>query len=376
MRKLILLVILSMLTIISLGQTVIQMVEDMGVYKVPCEINGLKMKMVFDTGAASVSISHSMAEMMLENGYLEKSDLGGQAKSMTADGSIVDHTNIVLRTVKIGELTLKNVNAVVINRQTTPLLFGQSAIQRLGKIMINGNKLIITSHNSQAMDSGKIYTEEELLQIHKDAAELYANRNYIAAVDMYDLLEVNRCLPPYEVSMYASCLSGVGRHEESLQKYLSIVDWTIENEPEELGCLYLRLSEESYFCNEFYNSIRYGGECQVKSGLLSEERCAVTRRICWSYIELGDAESAMNIAKSYLSNYFSYLKISSTDCWTKGYRDRYVAVVYYTIACFYKTYAEGKKYFLISAAWGDKDAIEVCNKFKWNYEEKPYEFVY
>ena len=35
------------------AQTIIQMVEDQGVYKIPCEINGLKVKMVFDTGAAA-----------------------------------------------------------------------------------------------------------------------------------------------------------------------------------------------------------------------------------------------------------------------------------------------------------------------------------
>ena len=39
------------------AQTIVQMVEDKGVYKVPCEINGLKVKMVFDTGAAAVSLS-------------------------------------------------------------------------------------------------------------------------------------------------------------------------------------------------------------------------------------------------------------------------------------------------------------------------------
>lgn len=127
------------------AQTVIQMVEDKGVYKVPCEVNGLKVKMVFDTGAAAVSLSQSLAEMMLDNDYISKSDFVGQAKSLTADGRIIDHTEITLHTVKIGDITLNNVRAVIINSQDTPLLFGQSAIQMLGEVSIKGDKLYIKS---------------------------------------------------------------------------------------------------------------------------------------------------------------------------------------------------------------------------------------
>ncbi len=132
-----------LLPILVSAQAMIQMVEDKGVYKVPCEVNGLKVKMVFDTGAAAVSLSQSLAEMMLDNGYISKSDFVGQAKSLTADGRIIDHTELTLRSVKIGEITLNDVRAFVINSQDTPLLFGQTAIQRLGEVTIKGGKLYI-----------------------------------------------------------------------------------------------------------------------------------------------------------------------------------------------------------------------------------------
>ena len=135
------------------AQTVIQMVEDKGVYKVPCEVNGLKVKMVFDTGAAAVSLSQSLVEMMLDNDYISKSDFIGQAKSLTADGRIIDHTEITLQTVKIGDITLNNVRAVIINSQDTPLLFGQSAIQMLGEVSIKGNKLYIKSGDTTSIGS-------------------------------------------------------------------------------------------------------------------------------------------------------------------------------------------------------------------------------
>lgn len=139
-----------LLPILVSAQAMIQMVEDKGVYKVPCEVNGLKVKMVFDTGAAAVSLSQSLAEMMLDNGYISKSDFLGQAKSLTADGRIIDHTELTLRSVKIGDITLNNVRAVVINSQDTPLLFGQSAIQMLGEVTIKGDKLYIKGNSGSS----------------------------------------------------------------------------------------------------------------------------------------------------------------------------------------------------------------------------------
>lgn len=144
MMKKLLTVLLSILFFAPLNaQTVIQMVADQGVYKVPCEVNGLKVKMVFDTGAAAVSISENLAEMMLENGYLFSDDFGAKSKAITADGRIVDNTLVNLRTVMIGDIKLTNVTAVVIGGQRVPLLFGQSAIQKLGEVSIKGDKLYV-----------------------------------------------------------------------------------------------------------------------------------------------------------------------------------------------------------------------------------------
>ena len=125
------------------AQTIIQMVEDRGVYKIPCEVNGLKVKMVFDTGAAAVSLSSSFAEMLLDNDYISVTDFIGEAKAMTADGRIIDHTELMIHTLKIGDITVNDVKAFVIDSQDAPLLLGQTAIQKLGVISINGDKLYI-----------------------------------------------------------------------------------------------------------------------------------------------------------------------------------------------------------------------------------------
>ncbi len=141
---------LFILLISNLGlhsQTVITMIEDNGVYKVPCEINGLKVKMIFDTGASTLSISSLLTEMMLENNYLTIDDFKGKSKAITADGRIINSTEVLFRTVTLGDITLTNINAVVVGNQYASLLFGQSAIQKLGSISINDDKLYITNKN-------------------------------------------------------------------------------------------------------------------------------------------------------------------------------------------------------------------------------------
>ena len=148
LRKFSSIIIFILLPFMSFGQTIIQMTEDMGVYKIPCEVNGLKAKMIFDTGASMVSLSRSFAELLIENGKLISSDFIGQSKSVVADGRTVEQTNIILRTMRIGDITLKDVKAVVVNEQKAPLLLGQSAIQQLGEISIKGDKLYIQKGGS------------------------------------------------------------------------------------------------------------------------------------------------------------------------------------------------------------------------------------
>ncbi len=125
------------------AQTVIQMVEYKGVYTVLCEVNGMKGRMIFDTGASKISLSNSFCEILLDNGYISESDFVGQGKCITADGRIIDHAEIILHSVKIGDIELNDVPAVVVNNQNAPMLFGQSAIQMLGEVSMKGDKLYI-----------------------------------------------------------------------------------------------------------------------------------------------------------------------------------------------------------------------------------------
>lgn len=116
-----------------------------GVYEVPCTINGLELKFIFDTGASDVTISSVEASFMLKNNYLSKDDVRGKEYFSTATGEIHEGTKINLREIKIGDAVLKNVEASVVKNQQAPLLLGQSVLERFGTITIDNinSKLVI-----------------------------------------------------------------------------------------------------------------------------------------------------------------------------------------------------------------------------------------
>ena len=116
-----------------------------GTFEIPCDINGLPLQMIFDTGASDVSISSVEANFMLKNGYLSEKDIKGKRYYQVANGQLSEGTVITLREVKIGDAVLHNVDASVVKNQYAPLLFGQSAMERFGTITIDNanNKLVI-----------------------------------------------------------------------------------------------------------------------------------------------------------------------------------------------------------------------------------------
>lgn len=116
-----------------------------GTFEIPCEINGLPLQMLFDTGASSVSVSSVEANFMLKNGYLSSKDLGDKEYYVIADGNISEGTQVTLREVKIGDFILKNVKASVSHSLKAPILLGQSVMERFGTITIDniGGKLLI-----------------------------------------------------------------------------------------------------------------------------------------------------------------------------------------------------------------------------------------
>lgn len=143
------------------GQKVIQLTKQNGVYTIPCSINGIKRSLIFDTGASTVTISMKLANLLYSMGKLKDADFKGFGRSQTASGHIINNMSIVLRNIEIEGLNLKNVDAVIIKGQNVPLLLGLSAIQKLGKITLSGNKLVIDTSTLDNLRLSSVRTQIE-----------------------------------------------------------------------------------------------------------------------------------------------------------------------------------------------------------------------
>lgn len=127
-----------------IGEVIVPMEKQKnGLYLIPCTVNGVPLKFIFDTGASNVNISMAEALFLLKNGHINESDIKGTSHAQIANGEIVENTRILLRKIEIGGIEINDVDATVSHNLNAPLLLGQSAISKLGTIQLEGTKLII-----------------------------------------------------------------------------------------------------------------------------------------------------------------------------------------------------------------------------------------
>lgn len=131
------------------SQKIIKLEKINGVYKIPCKVNGIPMNFIFDTGASEVSISLTEAIFLVKQGLLTDNDIKEDVKYKLANGKIEEGTKIILKQIEIEGLILENIEASIIHNLDAPLLLGLNAISKLGKVVLEDNKLIIYPKNIQ-----------------------------------------------------------------------------------------------------------------------------------------------------------------------------------------------------------------------------------
>ena len=76
---------------------------------------------------------------MVRQGQITEDDILGQQQFQDATGGISVGTIIRLKTVEIGGIVLHNVEANVVDNIQAPLLLGQTALSKFGKVTIDYN---------------------------------------------------------------------------------------------------------------------------------------------------------------------------------------------------------------------------------------------
>ena len=291
----------------------IHMEKENGVYKVPCIVNGLKMKFIFDTGAAKVCISSSYAEMMLENGYLDKSDIKGTSKSTIADGSVIDNVVINLRKVEIAGLTIENVPAIVVPTQNAPLLLGQSIIQKLGRVSIDGEDLVI--HNAN------IYTEDEIDVIYEKAIDLYKDKVFSEALKNFKIVydycgeETN----PWILFYMGVCFHNLDDYDSSVKCHLKAIELDDgDNEDNILYQIYLKLAATFSLNKDYSKSVEYS-KLMLKYAINDTERAEAFWNIGSKSNNTNNFVEGLSYLDKAINTYKSILKrrrLDPDEAWT------------------------------------------------------------
>ena len=359
---------ISLLLLLSLsiyhlhGQIIVNMEQDGGVYRVPCSVNGVKMKFIFDTGASAVSLSKSMATYMEDNGNLKKSDYLGKSQSQIADGSVVSVDVVNLKDFEIGGLHLKNVVATVKDGQNVPLLMGQSAIEKLGRISIEGNRLIIHNYTLNLSAS----EQASLREIIRNA---YRSGNYALGIESLEKLRLGAEYVDEDYYYFVVTLFANHEFERVLEVYN---DWKsmgpksypyyCERVLTIVGDTFSVINRPTEALKAYQESLSYADEYSIAYIYMMMADC---------YFELGRKMDMENNLKKGLSAQYSLLDRSISDVMAGSIQDEILGGLYYRYALFEehftKDYSQLDFYIKLSAKCGDERAIDYCFKNGINY---------
>ncbi len=355
MRKLVFLLCMMLVVATGGAQEVIEMEPTgSGTYKITCAINGAPMRMYFDTGASGVSLSSSAAGYLLQNGFLKQKDLVGMGMSSIADGSTVKTFIAILRDVSIGSVHIKNVQALIDQNQSAPMLFGMSAIQSLGTVTIDGNRLII--HQTH-------YTEKDVPKLEREVDTYITNGNFSAAYN--DLMKINQAvgLSPKNALKHAICCYNLELFEECLgscaQWLQSYGNRNNDGEAEVYG-----LVADSYF-----NLAKYQDAVPWFQRWLSlgkgDANMVSLRTFCLGqcYFSLNDMRNALPCFKSAASMRRRILGVTINDIQYGRVHDDALGLMFKLYAISYLKAGQQRpclQLLVISARCGDEESRQFC----------------
>ncbi|MHB8137996.1 MAG: retropepsin-like aspartic protease family protein [Smithellaceae bacterium] len=127
-----------------------------GVYHTSVTLNEvLTIDFIIDSGASDVSISPDVALTLIKTNTIRSQDWLPGRYYKFANGSTAKSVRFKLRTLKLGNKTLRDVTCSISKSIDAPMLLGQSALEKLGGYSIDYDKMVITfnvNKNRTAID--------------------------------------------------------------------------------------------------------------------------------------------------------------------------------------------------------------------------------
>jgi clan AA aspartic protease (TIGR02281 family) len=335
-------------------------------YRLPCTVNGLSLNFILDTGADEVSISLSEALFMLKNGYIDENDLLNTEYYQLANGEIVEGTKLVLRTLKIGGLTIKNVEASIVHTMNAPLLLGQSALSKLGMITIDyaKNQLIINEQK-------EVYATQKgtALDYFLLGNESFNQSNFSLATEYYSkAIEINN---KYLRAYYnrGTALSKLKDHKGAISDYNKAIELN-----HDFADAYYNRGNSKYELNDYQGAINdYTKAIELDS---NDNKAYFNRGNSFKTLKKYDLaikdysksiELDSNDKSAYLNRGNSFFSLDKYDLAIKDYSTSLMIDANYTTAYFYRGLVNNIIKKNKEAIIDFNKAIELNNKNEYYY---------
>ena len=354
-----LLLIISSIVINVFGQTVVKVEKSGGVYMIPCVVNGALMKMVFDTGASTVTISMEKAKELLKQGRLKEDDFLGFGQSLTASGDMVDHLEINLRTIRIGETTIKNTRAVIISGQNAPLLLGLSAIQKLGKISIDDNRLIIATSDSPYNG------------LRAQISDCISKSNYSQAIKLLHKIRIESSLNEEDICDLILCYSRNKQYEDCLRFCKIWIEDYENNDFKNRRFVYEQICFCLYKLKAYKETITWINRTieQIQSEDLKSHYVA---QMGSCYFFLSELDLSFSCYYKSTQMRLKYLGVKEDDILKNKVNDKILGEWYQRISMNYAVLTNNQEkaifFAILGAKCGNLQAIEFCKYSNINYK--------
>lgn len=200
------------------AQTVIEMTEiEEGKYMVDATLNGVGVKTYFVPESWFASVSSTTYQFLYENGYIVDNDVKGMTTVKMPDGSTTKAGSFVIRSLRMGNVIVKDLPAFVIKKQSVPLLIGNSAFDCFGDLSID-DKARLTINDADEIhdsvqDAALAYTDSLKVTSQKFLDE----KNYKGAADCFEALMEVEELSMYNEYQYIVVLNLLSRNDDTIQ---------------------------------------------------------------------------------------------------------------------------------------------------------------
>ncbi len=120
-----------------------------GVYELPVRLNGvITLDFILDTGSAEINLPADVVATLVRTGTLNQEDFLPSKVYILADGTKKENSRVLIRTIQIGNRTLRNVPASISDVEGQ-LLLGQNLLDKVGAYTIDSRTHTIVLHDQE-----------------------------------------------------------------------------------------------------------------------------------------------------------------------------------------------------------------------------------